>query len=180
MRSKQKNTQERGENREYDVTLSAHIRTQWYMVTTRLSLPVQIQYHHTCSSVGKPNTYWVGDSVGETCLWCLTLVSERQQVHCSTAFLSSNKALAHDSASTNLKMYHWIDIECRKPQMGTQCQRNQRMKGCILTPRNTWLSCGTSVGTFAVFTGPYRNYHAIFFFQECLLRSNLSKRSRKH
>jgi len=51
-----------------------------------------------------------------------------------TAFLSSSKALAHDSAATNLEMYHWIDTECRKPQMGTQCQRNQRMKGRILTP----------------------------------------------
>ena len=134
MRSKHKNTQERGKDREYDVTRAAHISTQWYAVTARLSLPVQIQHHHTCSSVGKRNTFWVGDSIGETCLWCFTLVSEPQQAHCSTAFLSSDKALAHDSAAMNLEMYHWIDTDCRKPQMGTQCQRNQRMKGRILTP----------------------------------------------
>jgi len=133
VRSKQKNTQERGKDREHDLTRAAHISTQWYTVTARLSLPVQIQHHHTCSSVGKRNAFWVGDSVGETCLWCLTLMSELQQAHCSTAFLSSSKALAHDSAATNFKMYHWIDTECRKPQMGTQCQRNQRMKGRILT-----------------------------------------------
>jgi hypothetical protein len=68
VRSKHKNTQERGKDREYDVTRAAHISTQWYAVTARLSLPVQIQHHHTCSSVGKRNTFWVGDSVGETCL----------------------------------------------------------------------------------------------------------------
>ena len=28
----------------------------------------------------------------------------------------------------------FLDTECRKPQMGTQYQRNQRMKGRILTP----------------------------------------------
>jgi len=91
VKSKQKNTQERGKDREYDVTQAAHISTQWYVVTARLSLPVQIQHHNACSSVGKRNTFWVGDSVGETCLPCLTLVSELQQAHCSTAFLSSTK-----------------------------------------------------------------------------------------
>jgi len=134
VRSKQKSTQERGNDREFNVTWAAHISNQWYAVTARLSLPVQIQHHHTCSSVGKRNTFWVGDSVGETCLWCLKLVSELYQAHRSTAFLSSSKALADDSAATNLKMYHWIDTECRKPQMGAQCRRNQRMNGCILTP----------------------------------------------
>jgi len=134
VRSKQMNTQERGKDREYDVTQATHISTQWYAVTTRLSLPVQIQRHHTCLTVGKRNTFWVGDSVGETWLWCLTLVSELQEAHCSTAFLSISKALPHDSAVTNLKMHHWIDTEYRKPQMGTQCQRNQRMQGRILTP----------------------------------------------
>jgi len=60
VRSKHKNTQERGKDREYDVTWAAHISTQWYAVTARLSLPVHIQHHHTCSSVGKRNTFWVG------------------------------------------------------------------------------------------------------------------------
>ena len=68
VRSKQKNTQERGKDREYDVTRTTHISTQWYAVTARLSLPIQIQHHHTCSSVGKQNTFWVGDSIGEMCL----------------------------------------------------------------------------------------------------------------
>jgi len=66
------------------VTRAAHISTQRYAVTTRLSLPVQIQNNETCSSVGKRNTFWVGESVGarETCLWCLTLVSELQRREC--------------------------------------------------------------------------------------------------
>ena len=68
VRSKHKNPQERGKDREYDVTRAAHISTQWYAVTARLSLPVQIQHHHTCSSVGKRNIFWVGDSIGEACL----------------------------------------------------------------------------------------------------------------
>jgi len=50
-------------------------------------------------------------------------VIELQQAHHSTAFLSISKALTHDSAATHLKMFHWIDTECRKPQMGEQCQQ---------------------------------------------------------
>jgi len=38
-------------------------------------------------------------------------VSELQQAHCTTAFLSSSKALAHDSAATSLKMYHSIETQ---------------------------------------------------------------------
>jgi len=97
VRSKQQSSQERGKDREYNVTRDVHISTQWYAVTVRLSLPVHIEHHHKCSSVGKRNTFWVGDSVGETWLWCLTLVSELYQAHNSTAFLSSTKALAHDT-----------------------------------------------------------------------------------
>jgi len=46
---------------------------------------------------------------------------ELQQAHHSTAFLSISKALEHDSAATHLKMFHRINTECRKPQMGAQC-----------------------------------------------------------
>jgi hypothetical protein len=54
-------------------------------------------------------------------------VIELQQAHRSTAFLSINKALAHDSVATHLKMFHWIDTECRKPQMGEQCQQTNNV-----------------------------------------------------
>jgi len=44
-----------------------------------------------------------------------------------------SKNLAHDSAATHLKMFQWIDTECRKPQMGEQRQqKKQRMKVRIL------------------------------------------------
>jgi len=54
-------------------------------------------------------------------------VIELQQAHRSTAFLSLSKALAHDSATTRLKMFEWIDTECRKPQMGEQCQQTNNV-----------------------------------------------------
>jgi len=111
--------------------------THKYPVVRSYRTPLLTCPHSTSSHVFvcRETKYFLGrHSVGETCLWCLTLVSEPQQAHCSTAFLSSSKALAHDSAATNLEMYHWIDTEFRKPQMGTHCQRIQRMKGRILTP----------------------------------------------
>jgi len=37
------------------------------------------------------------------------------------------KALAHDSAATHLKMFQWIDTECRKPQMGEHCQQTNNV-----------------------------------------------------
>ena len=38
----------------------------------------------------------------------------------------------------------------------------EAIRGCVHKRRalNTWLSSGTSVGTFAVSAGPYRNYQA--------------------
>ena len=59
MRSKQQNTQETGKDRDYDVRRAAHISTQWHAVTARLSLPVQIQHHDSCSSVGKRNNFFL-------------------------------------------------------------------------------------------------------------------------
>jgi len=54
-------------------------------------------------------------------------VVELRQAHHSTACLSLSKALAHDSAATHLKMFQWIDTECRKPQMGEQCQQTNNV-----------------------------------------------------
>jgi len=122
VRSKQQSTQETGEDREYDVTRAAHISTQWHAVTARLSLPVQIQHHHSCSSVGKQNTFWVRDN----CRGNVTVMSHISKWTVEGTLFNyifiNHKALAHDSAVTHLKVFHWIDTECRKPQMGTQCQ----------------------------------------------------------
>ena len=98
MRSKQQSTQETGKGREYDVTRAENINTQWHAVTARLSLPVQIQHHHSCLSVGKRNTFWVGDNCREN----LPAVSHISK--CTAAGTSLNcifisrKAMAHDSA----------------------------------------------------------------------------------
>jgi len=57
----------------------------------------------------------------------LSPVIELQQANRSTAFLSLSNALAHDSAATHLKMFQWIDTECRKPQMGEECQQTNNV-----------------------------------------------------
>ena len=46
--------------------------------------------------------------------------------HITQQHLSISKAMAHDSAATHLMMFHRIDTECRKPQMGVQCLTNVR------------------------------------------------------
>jgi len=50
--------QERGKDREYDVTRAAHKSTQWYAVTAHLSLPVQIQHDHVL--VCRETKYFLG------------------------------------------------------------------------------------------------------------------------
>jgi len=62
LKRQKQSTQEKERDREYHVTRAAHIGTQWHAVTAHLSLPIHIQHHHTCSSVGKRNTFWVTDS----------------------------------------------------------------------------------------------------------------------
>jgi len=56
------------------VTRTAHISTQWHTLTTRFSLPIHIQHHHTCSSVENNILSGLDTVVGETWLWCLILV----------------------------------------------------------------------------------------------------------
>jgi len=127
LRSKQKSMHEKGKDREYDVTRAAHVSTQWYAVTVRLSLPGP---DSTSSNmfVCRETQYFLDrrQCRGKVPV-VLTLVSELQHAHCSTPFLSISKALSHDSAATHLKMYPWIDTECRKPQMGAQCQQTNNV-----------------------------------------------------
>jgi len=131
VRSKQQSTQETGKDREYDVTRAAHLSTQWHTVTARLSLPVQIQHHHSCSSVGKRNTFWEGDSCREN----VPVVSHISKWTVEGTSLNSifinHKAMAYDSAATHLKVFHWIDTEYRKPQMGAQCQQTTNVWKCV-------------------------------------------------
>jgi len=63
LRSKRhrQSTQERERDREYNVTRTAHISTQWHTLSAPFPVPIHIQHHHTCSSVETHN-FWVEDS----------------------------------------------------------------------------------------------------------------------
>ena len=86
LKRQRQSTQERERDREYNVTRAVHIITQWHTLTTRFSLPIHIQHHHTCSSVENNILSGLDTVVGETGLWCLTLVSNMQQAHCQLHF----------------------------------------------------------------------------------------------
>ena len=127
MRSKRQRhrTQERGRDREYNVTCATHISTSGTGLPYTFHNPSGF---NIITSVYLSENHFSGRRQLQGKGACgVSPVTELQKPHHSIAFLSISKALAHDSAATHLKMFHWIDTECRKPQMGEQCQQTNNV-----------------------------------------------------